>query len=176
MTRYVENLNECTDPVAGDQIHIYDASAGSTDKDRRVNVGNLALPSQRNLFAVAQGLMATKSSVASGSATGICTLVSGGGGALMFAFLVAVEASGSGMSSAGMWAVTGGYSTIAATSIAQSLYGHSGLALAASIVTGTRTITLTVTQTNAGAGTNTIRLGVLPLASAVDGALTITSL
>lgn len=43
MTRYLENLNECTDPVAGDMLQIYDASAGSTDKDRRVDVAKFGL-------------------------------------------------------------------------------------------------------------------------------------
>lgn len=42
MPRYIENLNECTDPVSGDYLWIVDASAGSTDKDRRVNVGKFA--------------------------------------------------------------------------------------------------------------------------------------
>lgn len=42
MTRYIENLNECTDPVSGDYLWVVDASAGSTDKDRKVNVGKFA--------------------------------------------------------------------------------------------------------------------------------------
>lgn len=37
MARYLEQLNECTDPVAGDYLPIYDASAGATDKDRKVD-------------------------------------------------------------------------------------------------------------------------------------------
>lgn len=36
MARYLENLNECTDPTTGDFLHIYDASAASNDKDRKV--------------------------------------------------------------------------------------------------------------------------------------------
>jgi hypothetical protein len=41
--RYIEGLNECTDPVAGDQMWIMDASAPATDKDRRVDVAKFAL-------------------------------------------------------------------------------------------------------------------------------------
>jgi hypothetical protein len=42
MPRYIENLNECTDPVSGDFMWLVDASAGSTDKDRKVDVGKFA--------------------------------------------------------------------------------------------------------------------------------------
>jgi len=54
MTRYIENLNECTDPVSGDYMWLVDASAGSTDKDRKVNVGKFAR------LAVAQSFTATQ--------------------------------------------------------------------------------------------------------------------
>lgn len=36
MAEYLELFNECTDPGAGDFLHIYDASAPSNDKDRKV--------------------------------------------------------------------------------------------------------------------------------------------
>lgn len=42
MARYIENLNECTDPTTGDYLWVVDASAGSTDKDRKLNVGKFA--------------------------------------------------------------------------------------------------------------------------------------
>lgn len=42
MARYIENLNECTDPTSGDYLWIVDASASSSDKDRKVNVGKFA--------------------------------------------------------------------------------------------------------------------------------------
>ena len=54
MTRYIENLNECTDPVSGDYMWLVDASAGSTDKDRKVDVGKFAR------LAVAQTFTATQ--------------------------------------------------------------------------------------------------------------------
>ena len=54
MPRYIENLNECTDPVSGDYMWLVDASAGSTDKDRKVDVGKFAR------LAVAQTFTATQ--------------------------------------------------------------------------------------------------------------------
>lgn len=54
MARYIENLNECTDPVSGDFMWLVDASAGSTDKDRKVDVGKFAR------LAVAQSFTATQ--------------------------------------------------------------------------------------------------------------------
>lgn len=54
MTRYLEDLNECTAPTTGDYLWIYDASAGSTDKDRKVNISEFALTGAANTFAAAQ--------------------------------------------------------------------------------------------------------------------------
>lgn len=58
--RYIENLNQCTDPAADDQIQIMDASAPAADKDRRLNLGQLALLALANTFAAiatfAQGI------------------------------------------------------------------------------------------------------------------------
>ena len=54
MPRYIEDLNECTDPVSGDFMWLVDASAGSTDKDRKVDVGKFAR------LAVAQTFSATQ--------------------------------------------------------------------------------------------------------------------
>ena len=54
MPRYIEDLNECTDPVSGDYMWLVDASAGSTDKDRKVDVGKFAR------LAVAQTFTATQ--------------------------------------------------------------------------------------------------------------------
>jgi len=45
MARYIENLNECTDPVSGDYLWIVDASAGSTDKDRKVDIAKFGIVS-----------------------------------------------------------------------------------------------------------------------------------
>jgi len=42
MARYIENLNTCSDPTSGDYMWVVDASAGSTDKDRKVDVGLFA--------------------------------------------------------------------------------------------------------------------------------------
>lgn len=45
MPRYLNELNECTDPTTGDFLHIYDASAAPNDKDRKVNIDKFAVPS-----------------------------------------------------------------------------------------------------------------------------------
>jgi len=50
MARYIENLNSCTDPTSGDYFWVVDASAGATDKDRKVNVGLFAQLAVANTF------------------------------------------------------------------------------------------------------------------------------
>lgn len=54
MTRYIEDLNENTAPVAGDFLLCYDASAGSTDKDRKVNVSKFAILATASTFTKTQ--------------------------------------------------------------------------------------------------------------------------
>ncbi len=54
MARYIENLNECTDPTSGDYMWVVDASAGSTDKDRKVDVGKFPRLAVGNTFTAAQ--------------------------------------------------------------------------------------------------------------------------
>jgi len=54
MARYIENLNECTDPTSGDYMWIVDASAGSTDKDRKVNVAKFPRLAVANTFTALQ--------------------------------------------------------------------------------------------------------------------------
>lgn len=58
MTRYLEQLNETTDPVTGDYLPIYDASAGSTDKDRKVNISRFAILATANVFTTTQSIVA----------------------------------------------------------------------------------------------------------------------
>lgn len=43
MPRYIEQLNECTDPDSADWLWIMDNSAGATDKDRKLSVAKVAL-------------------------------------------------------------------------------------------------------------------------------------
>ncbi len=50
MTRYIENLNECTDPTAGDYLWIVDASASASDKDRKVDAGKFPRLAVANTF------------------------------------------------------------------------------------------------------------------------------
>lgn len=54
MARYIENLNSCSDPVSGDYFWIVDASAGATDKDRKVDVGLFARLAVANVFTTTQ--------------------------------------------------------------------------------------------------------------------------
>ena len=53
MPRYIENLNECTDPTSGYYMWVVDASAGSTDKDRKVDVGKFPQLAVANTFTAA---------------------------------------------------------------------------------------------------------------------------
>lgn len=50
MPRYIEQLNECTDPASGDWLWLVDSSAGATDKDRRVNAGLVPWTNVANTF------------------------------------------------------------------------------------------------------------------------------
>jgi len=54
MARYIENLNECTDPTTGDFLLVTDASAGSTDKDRKVNISRFAILANTQTFTAQQ--------------------------------------------------------------------------------------------------------------------------
>ncbi len=54
MARYIENLNTCSDPTSGDYLWVVDASASSSDKDRKVDVGLFARLSAANVFSSAQ--------------------------------------------------------------------------------------------------------------------------
>ena len=56
MPRYIEDLNECTDPVSGDYMWLVDASAAGTDKDRKVDVGKFARLAVANTFTAAQAI------------------------------------------------------------------------------------------------------------------------
>ena len=54
MARYIENLNECTDPTSGDFLLVTDASAGATDKDRKLNLSRLAILANAQTFTGVQ--------------------------------------------------------------------------------------------------------------------------
>lgn len=43
MPQYIEQLNECTDPVSDDWMWVVDVSAASNDKDRKLSVGRMML-------------------------------------------------------------------------------------------------------------------------------------
>lgn len=69
MTRYIEDLNENTAPVSGDYLLCYDASAGSTDKDRKVNVSKFAVLAVANTFTTTQTMAPTSTAVAAVAVT-----------------------------------------------------------------------------------------------------------
>ena len=52
MARYIENLNECTNPAAGDYLLGYDASAPSNDKDRKFDIARFAIIATDNSVTV----------------------------------------------------------------------------------------------------------------------------
>lgn len=54
MPRYIEGLNECTNPAASDWLWAVDSSAPETDKDRKVAVGKLAVLALEQTFAALQ--------------------------------------------------------------------------------------------------------------------------
>jgi hypothetical protein len=50
----LEQVNECTDPTTGDFLWVYDASAGATDKDRKVNISRFAILANAQTFTAGQ--------------------------------------------------------------------------------------------------------------------------
>jgi hypothetical protein len=58
MPNYIDQFNECTDPVPGDWLWSVDVSAGATDKDRKLDIGRLALLAFANIFTANQRINA----------------------------------------------------------------------------------------------------------------------
>lgn len=54
MTRYLEQANECTDPTTGDYLWIYNASAGATNKDQKVDISRFAIKANTGTFTSTQ--------------------------------------------------------------------------------------------------------------------------
>ena len=107
MPRYIENLNECTDPVSGDFMWLVDASAGSTDKDRKVDVGKFAR------LAVAQTFTATQtfSNASIGTSGGATTLTKPSDGHTIVDFdrvVMAIDAKFTFPATVGLLVVTNG--------------------------------------------------------------------
>lgn len=63
MTRYIDQLNECTDPTTGDYLLLYDASAGATDKDRKVNISRFAILANVQSFTTTQTIAPSATNV-----------------------------------------------------------------------------------------------------------------
>jgi len=181
MTRYIEDLNENTAPTTGDYLLCYDASAGGTDKDRKVNISKFAILANAGTFTARQkfangvGLSGSKS-VTNNSATALCDIVIGGGSALAAAYLVGVTVQGGANSSAQMWVLEQAFSAATITKLSEALFGHSSIVITVAANTGSRKVTLTITQVNGTATTCTVEISVLPLMVAGDPTITLTML
>lgn len=62
MARYITDLNECSDPTSGDYLLVTDASAGATDKERKLNLSKLAILANAQSFTGAQTFAPTGTS------------------------------------------------------------------------------------------------------------------
>lgn len=68
MARYIEQLNECTDPADADWVWIVDNSAGATDKDRRLSLSRIAKLGVANSLPLVYG-PGTTLTISSGTIT-----------------------------------------------------------------------------------------------------------
>lgn len=168
MTRYIEQYNETTDPVSGDYLWIVDASAPADDKDRKVDINKLAVLANRAGFTRGVGAYALKSSVAHNTATDIATLTLNNISPIAVSFLVAITAHSANTSSAQLYGLTCGYSTVAVAKLSEALFGHTSIVLSATINTTTRVITLSINQQNSSSQACSINISVTPLISPSD--------
>lgn len=182
MARYLEQANECTDPTTGDFLWVYDASAGSTDKDRKVNISKFGILANtnaftgQNSFATTTGLTGTKATVAHNSATAICRLTIGGSSSLAASYLIAISLTSTNTSSSVMYLLSHGYSTATIAEHAEALFGHSAVTVTAAADTANRRVTLTMTQVNGSSEAVSIRVAVIPLCVHDNAAITLTML
>ena len=182
MSRYTEQLNECTDPVSGDFVPIVDASAGATDKDRKVNVNKFAVLANanafagQNSFATTVGLTGTKASVPHNAATNICRLTIGGGAQLAASYLIAISLVSASTTSAVMYLLSQGYSTATIAEHAEALFGHSAVTVTATGDAANRRVTLAMTQVNGASEAVAIRVAVIPLCVHDNATITLTML
>lgn len=80
MPRYIENLNECTDPTSGDYLWVVDASASASDKDRKVDVGKFPRLAVANTFTASQTIDAPSGQLnVAATASGVPSVVVAGG-------------------------------------------------------------------------------------------------
>ena len=182
MARYIENLNECTDPTTSDYLLVYDDSAGATDKDRKVNISRFGILANTNAFtgqtsfSTTTGLTGTKATVAHNSATAICRLTVGGASALAASYLIAINLTSANTSSSVMYLLSQGYSTATIAEHAEALFGHSAVTVTATGDVANRRATLSLTQVNGSSEAVSIRVSVIPLCVWDNAAVTLTML
>lgn len=175
MPKYIEGLNECTDPVAGDMLWIVDASAPATDKDRRVDASKFGLVSAPNQWSRTQqfyaraGARATKNSIAASANVVAFGLGLQSYGSVSGSFLITLSLSGTGRLATQTYLVTMAYSSITVTKLSEALFAFSSVTLYASANTSTGAMTFTINQSNPGAEAVSCNFDVLPLLVGVDG-------
>lgn len=182
MPRYIENLNECTDPTTGDFLLITDASAGATDKDRKVNISRFGMLANTNAFtgqtsfATTTGLTGTKTSVPNNSATNICRIAIGGSASVAASYLVAFNLVSAATSSSVIYLVSQGFSTATIGEYAEALFGHSAVTVTATGDSSNRWVTLALTQVNGSSQAVDARVSVIPVAVWNNATITLTML
>ncbi len=182
MARYLEQLNECTDPVSGDFLQIYDASSGATDKDRKVNISRFPILANanafanKNSFATTVGLTGAKASLAHNAATNFCRLTIGGGSQVGASYLIGICLVSANTLSTVMYILNQGYSTVVLAEQAKALFGHTTLTVTATADAANRWVTLGMTQVNASSQAVEVRVSVIPLFVWGDATITLTML
>ncbi|MCE7982549.1 MAG: hypothetical protein DYG89_15265 [Caldilinea sp. CFX5] len=182
MPRYLEQANECTDPVGGDWLWIVDASAGATDRDRKLNAGRLAILANanaftnKNSFATTVGLTGAKASLAHNVATNFCRLTIGGGSPLAASYLIGICLINANTLSTAMYILNQGHSTVVLAEQAKALFGHTTVTVTATADAANRWVTLSMTQVNGSSQAVEVRVSVIPLFVCGDATITLTML
>jgi hypothetical protein len=182
MPRYLEQANECTDPTTGDFLWVYDASAGATDKDRKVNISRFAILANanaftgQNSFSTTVGLTGVKTAFPHNSATNLCRLAIGGGAQLGATYIIGMCLVSENTTSTVQYLLSQGFSTTTLVEQAEALFGHTAITVTATADTTNRWVTLSLTQVNAFSQTVEVRLSVIPLLVWGNAAISLTML
>ena len=150
--RYIGSLNPCTDPVAGDQLWIEDASASETDRDRRVDIAKFGILNAGAASAVRVRRTATEGNLAGAGPLDIAySAISAqldlppaftAGGIFDVEFFVS-SASQSGYGRITLLAYKSGSAFGGVGTVGTQIAGSLGLTVAASVVGGALRLTFT---------------------------------
>lgn len=165
MARYLEQVNECTDPDDTDWFWTVDTSAGATDKDRKVSGARLA-----------RRLQGIKTAVPHNVATNLCRLDVGGSSTLAAAYLIALNLSSADTASSVIYLLSQGFSVATIAQHVAALFGHTSVTVTATADTANRRVTLAITQVNGSSQAADVRVGVIPLGVWNAAAVTLTML